>query len=460
MARQFRPGQLQTGSLFNISSSYAITASFALNGGGGGTNIDTSSFATTGSNIFKGNQTISGSIYLNSGSVIDSIGADIVIKAGSGSNAGVVLYNTNASQYLAVDGFGSYANKFTVVDTLTVTGVNGKLIYTGTTPGANPTLAEIHAYNDNPWLEKFYNDTFSTSSAAMAYFGWNDGRFVFHNESTQSIGLQVNGYNAENGLLVYSNKVAFVNNVEISGSLSNGYYNIASGSYSHAEGSITQAIGDYSHAEGDNTRAKGNYSHAEGQETIASGSFSHAEGYASIAIGQSSHAEGSSTIASGDYSHAEGTSTVASAPYSHAEGGSTVASGDYSHAEGTQAIASGSYSHAEGDSTQAIGISSHAEGESTKTFGNASHAEGLGTIAKGDYQHVQGQYNISSSIQSAFIVGNGTDNNNRSNLIFAAGNEVQITGSIIALSFTGSLFGTASWATNAVTASFIDGGFY
>ena len=36
MARQFRPGQLQTGSLYNISSSYAVTASFALNGGGGG----------------------------------------------------------------------------------------------------------------------------------------------------------------------------------------------------------------------------------------------------------------------------------------------------------------------------------------------------------------------------------------------------------------------------------------
>ena len=35
MARQFRPGQLQTGSLYNISSSYAVTASFALNGGSG-----------------------------------------------------------------------------------------------------------------------------------------------------------------------------------------------------------------------------------------------------------------------------------------------------------------------------------------------------------------------------------------------------------------------------------------
>ncbi len=33
MARQFRPGQLQTGSLYNISSSYAITASYALNAG-------------------------------------------------------------------------------------------------------------------------------------------------------------------------------------------------------------------------------------------------------------------------------------------------------------------------------------------------------------------------------------------------------------------------------------------
>lgn len=34
MARQFRPGQLQTGSLFNISASYAITASYAENAGG------------------------------------------------------------------------------------------------------------------------------------------------------------------------------------------------------------------------------------------------------------------------------------------------------------------------------------------------------------------------------------------------------------------------------------------
>ena len=105
----------------------------------------------------------------------------------------------------------------------TITGSNGRLVYTGTTSGVYPinslALAEVHTHDDTPWLEKFYNDTFSSSSASMAYFGWNDGRFVFHNESTQSIGLQVNGFGGENGLLVYSDKVAFVNNVEVSGSL-------------------------------------------------------------------------------------------------------------------------------------------------------------------------------------------------------------------------------------------------
>jgi len=47
MARHFKPGQLQTGSLYNISASYAVTASFALNGGG--TSINTGSFVTTAS---------------------------------------------------------------------------------------------------------------------------------------------------------------------------------------------------------------------------------------------------------------------------------------------------------------------------------------------------------------------------------------------------------------------------
>ncbi len=60
MARQFKPGQLQTGSLFNISSSYALTASFALNGGG-------SSFPYTGSARITGSLVVTGSVRATAG---------------------------------------------------------------------------------------------------------------------------------------------------------------------------------------------------------------------------------------------------------------------------------------------------------------------------------------------------------------------------------------------------------
>ena len=102
----------------------------------------------------------------------------------------------------------------------------------------------------------------------------------------------------------------------------------------------------------------------------------------------------------------------------------------------------------------------------------------MATVASGSYQHVQGQYNLSSSAQSAFIVGNGTADGSRSNLIFASGSQVQITGSLIVsgsgtfinigpaifsgsvtstTGFTGSLQGTAttaSYVLNAVSSSF------
>jgi hypothetical protein len=107
-----------------------------------------------------------------------------------------------------------------------------------------------------------------------------------------------------------------------------------------------------------------------------------------------------------------------------------IATGENSHAEGSITKAIGNYSHAEGDYTQAKGDYSHAEGQETIASGSYSHAEGYQTIALANHQHVQGQWNAASSVPAAFIVGNGTDDNNRSNLIHAAGNEVQITGSL------------------------------
>ena len=96
--------------------------------------------------------------------------------------------------------------------------------------------------------------------------------------------------------------------------------NVASGTYSHAEGRSATASGFCSHAEGNYTTASSFYAHAEGSSTIARGETSHAEGYQTIAEGMYSHTEGYQTIAKDRYSHAEGLVTIASNICSHAEG--------------------------------------------------------------------------------------------------------------------------------------------
>ena len=122
--------------------------------------------------------------------------------------------------------------------------------------------------------------------------------------------------------------------------------------------------------------------------------------------------------ANGKYSHAEGASNSADGDCSHAEGFQCSASRDCSHAEGAGNKATGYYSHAEGGFGEASGYHAHSEGEYTKAIGDDSHSEGKGTIAKGKCQHVQGRYNVEdpgTNGMYAHIVGNGTDDDKRSN---------------------------------------------
>lgn len=170
----------------------------------------------------------------------------------------------------------------------------------------------------------------------------------------------------------------------------------------------------FAHAEGDGTQAFGQASHAEGVQSKAHGNYSHAEGNSTQANGESSHGEGHGTTASGFASHAEGHGTEATDETSHAEGKTTHATGVGSHAEGIDTQAKGYASHAQNQSNIAEGPNSHAEGFKTKANGQNSHAEGESTIANGYSQHVQGRYNIANET-SAFIIGNGKNENNRSN---------------------------------------------
>jgi hypothetical protein len=144
-----------------------------------------------------------------------------------------------------------------------------------------------------------------------------------------------------------------------------------------------------------------------------------------VAIGPTTIATGASTLAQGSGSDATG-------DYSHAQGRGTIASGFASHAEGLTSIANGSYSHAEGRNTRAEGSYSHAQGRIATASGDYTHAGGYGTVASGNYQLVAGQFNISSSNSAAFIIGDGADANNRSNILFAGDNKIELNAAVTA----------------------------
>ena len=211
-------------------------------------------------------------------------------------------------------------------------------------------------------------------------------------------------------------------------SYAEGYNTTAGGSYVHAEGEATYAIAWASHAEGYLTSATAPETHAEGERTLAAAPAAHAEGVSSFATAPAAHAEGQSTSAVNQFTHAEGLSTLATQNGAHAEGDETSALGYYTHTEGGYTLATEYNAHAEGERTSALAQNAHAEGQWTEASGYASHAEGIGTSAVGFVSHAQGRYTLASGDNSfaagkyntfenasaLFVIGNGTDDNNRS----------------------------------------------
>lgn len=214
------------------------------------------------------------------------------------------------------------------------------------------------------------------------------------------------------------------------GAVAIGLSAVASGQAAHAEGSHTSAIGNNAHSEGYNTSANGTAAHAEGYNTSALGSYVHAEGKETFAVALASHAEGERTFAVAPAAHAEGTQTSAVGNNSHSEGYKTVAVGTNSHAEGSETTAASIECHTEGYGTIASGSESHAEGYMTSAFGLYSHTEGKGTIADTEGMHVGGKYNATSA-DALFVIGNGTDDEHRSDaFIVTTGGDITIQNSL------------------------------
>ena len=253
---------------------------------------------------------------------------------------------------------------------------------------------------------------------------------------------------------VWLTKTSLVTNriIKLAYTTTSGIYNFRYGdrSTSRSDGVFSvcfskdgETNGSYAFAVGKFTEASGVASFSSGLHSKSTGEYSHAEGYYTEALNSCSHAEGFRTVAEGGYSHAEGCDSVAHGFANHAEGYECHAyNGGAGHAEGWGTKSYSNGSHSEGWYTVAVGAYSHAEGYYTRADGYGSHTSGTYTKATRDYQTVIGKYNANHSTNTifdsgdyAFIIGNGTDNNNRSNALtvdwtgsVATGNDVTASG--------------------------------
>lgn len=278
-------------------------------------------------------------------------------------------------------------------------------------------------------------------------------------------------------------KVVLGGDVHISGSLSNGG-GISLGLASHADG-LNFSLGERAHSEGKETLTLGYSSHAEGIGTMAAALESHAEGFYSRSGGElylfSVDPGGTvltiyerdatslglydtvvqvvtfnevfvnriQTVVYSSIQYIDGNTIInlyepidttsvggivfseAIGKFSHAEGKRTIALGESSHSEGDLSEARGLCSHAEGTLTIARGRSSHTEGNACETTEDAhySHAGGNGTIASGLGQTAIGSYNLEGNTESLFVIGNGTDVTDRSDVLRVERSGLQISGS-------------------------------
>lgn len=204
--------------------------------------------------------------------------------------------------------------------------------------GAGVQSIAIYAANEivHPLDEKFLPDVAVTQDDISGFAPIDSPEFL------NSISL---GRNEDS--TVGPKSVALGANVEASGynAFASGSGTVASGAFSFAEGNgsvasqycahaenCSEANGAMSHAE-NNATANGTSSHAEGESTTQ-GSYAHAEGYQTQAIGSITHTEGWQTEAYGGNSHAEGSLTVTHGGNSHAEGYGTITQGMAQHVQG------------------------------------------------------------------------------------------------------------------------------
>lgn len=192
----------------------------------------------------------------------------------------------------------------------------------------------------------------------------------------------------------------------------------------------TFAFGYGNKVSNNNGVALGSWNKVSGSGGIAVGNSSIVSGGDSIVIGNQSRASGSGAVAIGNINTASGMSSfatnvanTASGDYSSAFGVSNTASGESSSAFGNGNSVTGSGSASFGVSNTVSGYNSASFGQNNNISGYWSTAFGYTNIANHAGQLVFGSFNVAdpssaaADIQGNYveIVGNGSNNNTRSN---------------------------------------------
>jgi hypothetical protein len=495
-----------TGSLLGTAS-YANNADL-LDG------LNSTVFATTGSNIFRGNQTITGSLIVT-GSTSLTGSLSILGSVSASSFTGSLLGTAATASFIST---ASYANNADLLDGLNstvfaTTGSNtfrgnqiitGSLIVSGSTSltGSVEILGSISASSfTGSLLGTSTTASFVTSSNVFGPFGSNSILSASFASGSTSASF------ASTASFVTSSNVRgpFGVNSILSASFASGS---TSASFAQTASFVTSSnvFGPF----GSNSILSASYASGSTSASFAlTASFINVTG--SNAFIQRGNSFGTTAIlGTNDNQNLEietnGTTRITinnsgttSITGSLAQGDRAVASGLNSHAQGQVTTAQGNFSHAEGGNTLASGPYSHAEGTFTTASAQGSHAEGYYTIASMQNSLAIGVANIPDSLNNfSFTIGNGTVEEGpiitRSNLFYAGGTSVQVTGSlgvlgnqfivgnlnttgslritgsasltgslgilgsVSASSFTGSLLGTASTAS-FVTSSNVFGPF-
>lgn len=239
--------------------------------------------------------------------------------------------------------------------------------------------------------------------------------------------------------------------------------NAASGGYSIAIGAGCTASGQYSLAIGGGNTASGIGSLSIGSSNTSSNAFTISIGAGNKSSAMQSITVGNSNIANGAFSAVIGNqcksycefgvaigstcivgdeNNTTSGKYSVAIGAGCRAQSSYSMTFGASCTVSGDYSFAGGAINNVSGPYSVAMGELNTASGENSVSIGKGLIAVGDTQTALGRFNVDETefdMRNLFVLGNGTDANNRSNAmaVDVAGN-LNMNRDVVANAFGGS----------------------